>query len=85
MRKWKSRIQLSVRIWDEDWRRLSVTRWGSAREVKAMASPCRFLLSISVLADTSAPPASQHSGSWEKELWASQTYSKVGSPKSHEV
>uniref|UniRef100_A0A803VKM7 Collagen triple helix repeat containing 1 n=1 Tax=Ficedula albicollis TaxID=59894 RepID=A0A803VKM7_FICAL len=37
----------------------SVTRWERAHEVKAMASPCRFLLSISVLADSSAPPASQ--------------------------
>lgn len=75
MRKWKSGIQLSVRIWDEDWRKQSVTRWERAYEVKATASPCRFLLSISVPADTSAPPASWRSGCWGKDLWASQTSS----------
>lgn len=49
-----------------------------------MASPCRFLLSISVLADASVPPASQHSGCWGRALGFTNLLS-LGNPKSHKV
>lgn len=75
MRKWKNRIQLSVKIWDEDWRKESVTRWESKMYMKnkpwpAPAGSCSaflcWLTPVFLL-----HPSTQAAG---EGLWASQTY-----------